>query len=54
MREFVSDLRSHEVTFATSRDILSKWVHQPYLEAGGWSDWEDFCSVEVERWDLGR
>jgi hypothetical protein len=54
MRELVSDLRSHELTFENSRDILSKWVHQPYLEAGGWSDWEDLCSVEVERWDATR
>jgi hypothetical protein len=54
MREFVSELRSHDVTFETSRDILSKWVHQPYLLTGGWSDWEDLCSVEVERWDSIR
>ncbi|TFK42752.1 hypothetical protein BDQ12DRAFT_732366 [Crucibulum laeve] len=53
--ELVNTLRSHSVSFEDSRDAVSKWVEQPWLEDSGWDvKWEDICAAEVERWDKGR
>ncbi|KAF9239667.1 hypothetical protein BU15DRAFT_46579 [Melanogaster broomeanus] len=50
--ELIDTLRSHSVTFEASRDAISQWVAQPYLEEDGWdAKWEDLCAVEIERWD---
>lgn len=53
--ELVNTLRNHSVSYEVSRDAISKWVGQPWLEDSGWdAKWEDVCSVEVERWDGPR
>lgn len=50
--DLVNTLRSHSVSFEDSRIAISKWVAQPWLEDSSWdAQWEDICSVEVERWD---
>ena len=50
--ELVDLLRSHTVSFETSRDALAKWVTQPHLEEGSWdAQWEDLCEAEIDRWD---
>lgn len=49
--ELVDELRSHTITFEKSREIVNKWVEQPWLEDTGWeAAWEDICEAEVERW----
>ncbi|KAF8905991.1 hypothetical protein CPB84DRAFT_1770751 [Gymnopilus junonius] len=49
--ELVDGLRKHSVGFEKSREIINKWVEQPWLEGAGWDDvWEDICEAEVERW----
>lgn len=53
--DLVDTLRSHSVTFEASREVMSKWVEQPWLEGSSWdAEWEDLCEVEVERWDIAR
>jgi hypothetical protein len=53
--DLVNTLRSHSVTFEVSREVMSKWVAQPWLEDSGWdAKWEDICEAEVERWDIVR
>ncbi|KAI0797853.1 hypothetical protein C8Q75DRAFT_801766 [Abortiporus biennis] len=53
--DLVDILRSHSVTYDISRDAIAKWVSQPELEEGSWdAQWEDLCSVEIERWNNGR
>ncbi|KIJ44204.1 hypothetical protein M422DRAFT_60062 [Sphaerobolus stellatus SS14] len=54
LTELVDGLRSHDTPFERSRDILAKWVAQPHTRTQGWSEWEDLCSVEVERWDSNK
>ncbi|KAF8590439.1 hypothetical protein K439DRAFT_1403467 [Ramaria rubella] len=54
MKELALELRSHDVSFDRSREILSKWVARPQLQIGGWADWEEICSIEVEKWDSAR
>ena len=50
--ELVRDMRSHESTFETSRQVIMHWIAQPYLEEGSWAaQWEDLCEAEIERWD---
>lgn len=50
--ELVDVLRSHSVLFEVSREAISKWVAQPYLEEGSWdAQWEDLCEAEIDRWD---
>ncbi len=50
--ELVDVLRSHSVSFEVSREAISKWVAQPYLEEGSWdAQWEDLCEAEIDRWD---
>ncbi|KIJ60636.1 hypothetical protein HYDPIDRAFT_138856 [Hydnomerulius pinastri MD-312] len=50
--DIISRLRSHSVTFEASRDAISQWVEQPYLEEEGWdAKWEDLFAVEIDRWD---
>jgi hypothetical protein len=50
--EIVDLLRSHSTPFDASRDALSKWSRQPWLEEDCWeAKWEDLCAIEVERWD---
>lgn len=45
-------LRSHEVSFETSRKVANTWVEQPHLEDDSWDvKWESLCEVEVDRWD---
>ena len=49
--ELVDELRSHTITFEKSREMVNKWVEQPWLEDAGWgAAWEDICEAEVERW----
>lgn len=53
--DLVDTLRSHSVTFEASREVMSKWVEQPWFEGSSWdAKWEDLCEVEVERWDIAR
>lgn len=48
----VNTLRSHSVSFEESRDAITKWAEQPWLEEYGWeAKWEDLCSVEIDRWN---
>jgi len=50
--EIVDTLRNHSVSFEASRDALSKWLAQPWLQEDGWeAKFEDLCAIEVERWD---
>jgi hypothetical protein len=50
--KIVDVLRSHSVSFDASRDALSKWLAQPWLEENSWeAKWEDLCVVEVPHWD---
>ena len=50
--EIVNSLRSHSVSFDESREFLSRWITQPWLEEDGWeAKWEDLCEIEVGRWD---
>lgn len=51
--EMVETLRSHSVSFETSRQVINKWVAQPYLEETSWdAEWEDLCQAEVDRWQV--
>ncbi|KAI6100481.1 hypothetical protein EV401DRAFT_1877515 [Pisolithus croceorrhizus] len=48
----VNQLRSHSLSFETSRLIINQWIEQLYLVENGWdAQWEDICAVEVEKWD---
>jgi hypothetical protein len=48
----VDALRTHDISFEHSQQILSRWVAQQWLEEDGWdATWEDLCEAEVERWD---
>ena len=50
--ELLDTLRSHDVSFETSRKIANTWVEQPHLEEDSWdAEWEDLCEVEIDRWD---
>ncbi|KIK98821.1 hypothetical protein PAXRUDRAFT_823428 [Paxillus rubicundulus Ve08.2h10] len=50
--DIIDRLRSHSITFEASRDVISQWIEQPYLEEDGWdAKWEDLCAIEIERWD---
>lgn len=50
--ELIEEIRDHSTTFEVSRTIISQWVEQPELQTGSWaSEWEDICSVEVEKWN---
>ncbi|KAG6331527.1 hypothetical protein ID866_7562 [Astraeus odoratus] len=52
LADLANQLRSHSISFETSRDIIRQWVEQPFLEEDGWdAQWEDLCAVEVEKWD---
>ena len=54
-KDIVDQLRSHTVTFEASRDALSRWVAEPFLEDGGWDNyWEDLCEAEIDRWNVGK
>lgn len=51
--EIVETLRPHSVSFETSRQVINRWVAQPYLEETSWdAEWEDLCQAEVERWQV--
>jgi hypothetical protein len=48
----VNVLHNHAIAFQESREIIDRWVAQPWLQEDGWeAKWEDICSVEVERWE---
>ncbi|KAN0124064.1 hypothetical protein V8E52_002554 [Russula decolorans] len=50
--ELLETLRSHDVSFETSRKVANTWVEQPHLEEDSWdAKWEDLCEVEIDRWD---
>ncbi|KZT69039.1 hypothetical protein DAEQUDRAFT_691597 [Daedalea quercina L-15889] len=50
--ELVEVLRSHETTFEASRQALTEWAAQPYLEDHSWEvQWEDLCAAEIDRWN---
>jgi hypothetical protein len=45
-------LRPHSVTFEESRDVVYRWVEEPFLEDESWdAKWEDLCVAEVDKWD---
>ncbi|KAK2467052.1 hypothetical protein APHAL10511_001310 [Amanita phalloides] len=53
--DLVDKLRSNSISFQDSRDAITGWVEQPWLEESGWnSQWEDICAIEVERWQSLR
>ncbi|KAJ3574571.1 hypothetical protein NP233_g1683 [Leucocoprinus birnbaumii] len=50
--EIVDSLRSHSVSFEESRDAVSQWVAQPWLQEESWeAKWEEICDAEVHRWE---
>lgn len=50
--ELLDTLRTHDVSFETSRKAANTWVEQPCLEDDSWdAKWEALCEVEVDRWD---
>jgi hypothetical protein len=50
--ELLDTLRTHDVSFETSRKTANTWVEQPCLEDDSWDvKWEALCEVEVDRWD---
>lgn len=50
--ELLDTLRTHDVSFETSRKTANTWVDQPCLEDDSWDvKWEVLCEVEVDRWD---
>ncbi len=50
--ELLDTLRTHEVSFETSRKAANTWVEQPFIEDDSWdAKWEALCEVEVDRWD---
>ncbi|KAK0483217.1 hypothetical protein IW261DRAFT_1331597 [Armillaria novae-zelandiae] len=51
-KELVDALRSHSVSFDDSRDAITKWTEQPWIEVSGWeANWEDVCAAEIDRWE---
>ncbi|EIN07719.1 hypothetical protein PUNSTDRAFT_70364 [Punctularia strigosozonata HHB-11173 SS5] len=49
--ELVNSLRSHSTPFDVSREVIARWVAQPYLEEHSWdAEWEDLCEAEIDRW----
>ncbi|KAI0093930.1 hypothetical protein BDY19DRAFT_919643 [Irpex rosettiformis] len=54
-KDIVDTLRSHSVSFETSREAVTNWVSQPQLQEGSWdAHWEDLCDVEIERWNSAK
>ncbi|KAF8919670.1 hypothetical protein CPB85DRAFT_820811 [Mucidula mucida] len=50
--KLVDLLRKHSVSFEVSRNAVSGWSEQPWIEDNGWdAKWEDICAAEIERWD---
>lgn len=50
--DLVKKLRSHTVSFETSRDAINSWVEQRWLAEDGWdANWEDLCAAEIHRWE---
>ena len=50
--EIEGALRSHSISFEESRSLVSQWISQTHLETDEWvGEWEDLCSVEVDRWN---
>jgi hypothetical protein len=50
--ELINTLRSHDISFETSRKTANTWIEQPYLEDDSWdAKWEDLCKVEIDRWN---
>lgn len=53
--DIVTLLRPHKATFEASRDALSQWVAEPFLEDGGWDNyWQDLCEAEIDRWATSK
>ncbi len=51
-KELVDALRSHSVSFDDSRNAITKWTEQPWIEVSGWeARWEDVCAAEIDRWE---
>ncbi|KAG7452854.1 uncharacterized protein BT62DRAFT_879574 [Guyanagaster necrorhizus] len=50
--ELVEVLRSHSISFDDSRNAITKWAEQLWIEVSGWeAKWEDVCAAEVDRWE---
>ncbi|KAI0313626.1 hypothetical protein OF83DRAFT_1140487 [Amylostereum chailletii] len=50
--ELANTLRPHSASFEVSRDAITSWVEEPWLEEDGWdAKWEDLCLTEIDRWD---
>jgi len=50
--KLVTILRVHSVSFEDSRDAITQWGEQAWLEDCGWdTKWEDLCAVEIDRWN---
>ncbi|KAK0445482.1 hypothetical protein EV421DRAFT_1902439 [Armillaria borealis] len=51
-KELVDALRSHSASFDDSRNAITKWTEQPWIEVSGWeAKWEDVCAAEIDRWE---
>jgi len=53
--DIVDLLRPHSASFEASRNALTQWVAEPFLEEEGWDNyWEDLCEAEIDRWNVGK
>jgi hypothetical protein len=47
----VEKLRSHSLSFEDSRQAITDWIDQLWLEDDGWTaKWEDICAAEIDKW----
>ncbi|KAF8516913.1 hypothetical protein BU17DRAFT_50379 [Hysterangium stoloniferum] len=53
LKVLVATLRTHDTSFDASQNIIAKWITQSCVNQE-WSDWEDLCGVEVERWESNQ
>lgn len=51
LKDLVVRMRPHSTPFEQSRQMLAQWVAQPFSRIDSWTEWEDLCAAEVERWD---
>jgi len=51
LKDLVVRMRPHSTPFEQSRQMLAQWMAQPFSRIDSWTEWEDLCAVEVERWD---
>ncbi|KIY43652.1 hypothetical protein FISHEDRAFT_53091 [Fistulina hepatica ATCC 64428] len=52
---WTTELRSHNISFEESRQIIIQWSTQAELSEAGWdARWEDLCAVEIDRWEIPK